>query len=98
MANDPNMGWAMTPIGTMSQSTMPAMTPQQVAQIQATTGAMQQPSPAIPPIQQPSAQQTAMMNGLFSQPGVMNPGSPVPGAIGPTSIGGAPLSYGPTSV
>jgi hypothetical protein len=57
--NNPAMGggWALDPFGQPSQSTM---SPQQVAQIQATTAMMGQPStaPATP-------QQNAMLGGLF---------------------------------
>ena len=62
MAIDPNSGgWALGPLGGPSQSTMPAQpTPQQVAQIQAMTGAMQQPAATSP-------QQQNMMSGLFGQ-------------------------------
>ena len=57
--NPPGMGWALDPFGQPSQSTM---SPQQVAQIQATTAAMQQPG--TNPQQQQQQQQ--MMGGLFS--------------------------------
>ena len=60
MPIDPNTGgWTMTPVGTSTQSTaqMP-LSPSQVQQIQATTGAMAQP---IQP------QQQNMVNGLFGQ-------------------------------
>jgi hypothetical protein len=60
MPIDPNTGgWAMTPIGSPSQSTgQQPLSPSQVQQIQATTGAMAQPV-------QP--QQQNMMNGMFGQ-------------------------------
>ena len=62
MATNPNAGsgWGLTPFGTASPSTMPAMTPQQVAQIQATTSAMQQPAAPVNP------QQQNMLGGLFA--------------------------------
>jgi hypothetical protein len=62
MAIAPNTGWALGAYGAPSQSTMPGQpTPQQVAQIQAMTGAMQQPFGSTSP------QQQNMMSGLFGQ-------------------------------
>lgn len=69
MATDPNTGWSMTPFGTPSgtpfgaQPTQAPLSPQQTAQIQATTAAMGQPAaPANP-------QQSAMMAGMFGGQG-----------------------------
>ena len=59
--NPAGTGWAMDPFGQPSQSTMaPPMSPQQIAQIQATTAAMQQPT---------NPQQQTMMAGLLGPQG-----------------------------
>src|SRR5277367_3712710 len=66
MPTDPNIGWSMTPFGTPSGTPFGAqpqapLSPQQTAQIQATTAVMGQPAaPANP-------QQQQMMGGLFGQ-------------------------------
>lgn len=80
MAADPNTGWAIGPLGAPSQSTMP--TPQQIAQIHAMTGAMQQPSA--------SPQQQAMLGGMFGPQSNLgqNLGSMAGGIVGGPAYGG----------
>ena len=83
---DPTMGgWALTPIGTAAPSTL---TPQQVAQIQHTTAAMQQP--------QASPQQSAMMSGLFGPQGNLgqNLGSMGQAVMGGPAYGGGNIFSG----
>jgi hypothetical protein len=58
--NSTGGGWTVAPVGLSSQSTMQQqLSPAQVQQIQATTGAMAQPGQPAQPGQQ------NMMNGLF---------------------------------
>jgi hypothetical protein len=81
--NPPGGGWALDPFGQPSQSTMAPMTPQQVAQIQATTAAMQQGQPATP-------QQNAMLGGLFGPQSNFGPNL---GSMG-TALWGSSPAYG----
>jgi hypothetical protein len=90
MPYDPNSGgWSMGPLGGSSQPSMaPAapgqLTPAQVAQIQATTGAMGQPTtPASP-------QQQTMLGGLFGSQNNMGQNL---GSMGNTLWGSTP-AYG----
>ena len=100
---DVNSGWMLGQFGAPSQSTMP-LSPQQTAQIQNTTAAMQQPMQQTPDFQQPWTQQNQMLKGLMGggagqAPGTFVPtGGQIPGALGPTSVNGAPISMGPMSV
>lgn len=89
MATNPNVGggWGLTPIGTASPSTTPAMTPQQIAQIQATTSAMQQPGAPVNP------QQQGMMSGLFNNPNGPNGLGTNLGSMG-TALWGSSPAYG----
>jgi hypothetical protein len=83
-ANQNSGGWAITPIGTASPSTMAPMTPQQVAQIQATTGVMAQPT---------NPQQSTMMSGLFKNPNDPNGLGANLGSMGMALWGSSP-AYG----
>lgn len=75
-------GWSLGPIGGPSQSTM-QISPQQAAQIQATTATMASPGMPQTATQNPVAQQQQMQmfNGLFSPNGLL-------GGKGPFSSGG----------
>jgi hypothetical protein len=89
MAIAPNTGWALGAYGTPSQSTMPGQpTPQQVAQIQAMTGAMQQPFGSTSP------QQQTMMGGLFSNPNGQNGIGQNLGSMGQSLWGSSPAFGG----
>ncbi len=63
------------------------MTPQQIAQIQATTSVMQQPAAPVNP------QQQNMMGGLFNNPNGQNGLGTNLGAMGTALWGGSP-AYG----
>jgi hypothetical protein len=86
MALDPSAGWSMTPFGTPSQSTM-QLSPQQAAQIQHITAAMQQQQPPASP------QQQQMMSGLFGPQGSLGQNL---GSMGGAFAGGP--AYGGGSI
>jgi hypothetical protein len=86
VSNSTGGGWALGQLGAPSQSTTPPMpTPQQVAQIQAMTGAM-----GGQPFGSTSPQQQGMMSGLFG--GQNNMGQNM-GSMG-TALWGSSPAYG----
>jgi hypothetical protein len=89
VSNSTGGGWALGQLGAPAQSTTPPIpTPQQVAQIQAMTGAMQQPFGSTSP------QQQNMMSGLFNNPNGQNGMGQNLGSMGQSLWGSSPAFGG----